>query len=91
VAIARPLVHDPPLLLADEPTTHLDRIQVEGILRLMRDLASPGRTVVVSTHDVLVSRLADRMLPLPSISQTPTGCPRTWPRSTSASAVKALS
>ena len=37
VAIARALVHDPPLVLADEPTAHLDYIQVEGILRLLRD------------------------------------------------------
>jgi putative ABC transport system ATP-binding protein len=64
VAIARALVHDPPLVLADEPTAHLDHIQVEGILRLMRDLASPGRIVVVSTHDDRVSQLADRVIEL---------------------------
>ena len=64
VAIARALVHDPPLLLADEPTAHLDHIQVEGILRLMRELASPGRIVVVSTHDDRVSQLADRVIEL---------------------------
>ena len=58
------LVHDPPLLLADEPTAHLDHIQVEGILRLMRELASPGRIVVVSTHDDRVSQLADRVIEL---------------------------
>ena len=64
MAIARALVHDPPLLLADEPTAHLDHIQVEGILRLMRELASPGRVVVVSTHDDRVSQLADRVIEL---------------------------
>ena len=64
VAIARALVHDPPLILADEPTAHLDHIQVEGVLRLMRDLASPGRIIVVSTHDDRVSQLADRVIEL---------------------------
>jgi putative ABC transport system ATP-binding protein len=64
VAIARALVHDPPLILADEPTAHLDHIQVEGILRLLRDLASPGRIIVVSTHDDRVSQLADRVVEL---------------------------
>ena len=45
VAIARALAHDPPLVLADEPTAHLDYIQVDGVLRLLRDLAQPGRVV----------------------------------------------
>jgi len=45
VAIARALAHDPPLVLADEPTAHLDYIQVDGVLRLLRELASPGRVV----------------------------------------------
>lgn len=57
VAIARAVGLDPPLLLADEPTAHLDYIQVEGVLRLIRGLTDGGRVVVVSTHD-------DRMLPL---------------------------
>ena len=62
VAIARALVHDPPLVVADEPTAHLDHIQVEGILRLLRELARPGRIVVVSTHDDRVTQLADRVV-----------------------------
>jgi len=61
-AIARALVQDPPLVLADEPTAHLDYIQVEGILRLLRNLASPGRMVVVATHDERITQLADRVV-----------------------------
>jgi len=64
VAIARALVHHPPLVLADEPTAHLDHIQVEGILKLLRELAAPGRTVVVATHDDRVTQLADRVIEL---------------------------
>jgi putative ABC transport system ATP-binding protein len=71
VAIARALVHDPPLLLADEPTAHLDHIQVEGILKLLRDLAIPGRLVLVSTHDDRVTRLADRVIELAPRGQEP--------------------
>jgi putative ABC transport system ATP-binding protein len=57
VSLARALAHDPSLIIADEPTASLDYIQVEGVLRLLRDLAAPGRVVVVATHD-------DRLLPL---------------------------
>ena len=64
VAIARALVQDPPLVLADEPTAHLDYIQVEGILRLLRDLARPGRMVVVATHDERITNLADKVVEL---------------------------
>ena len=64
VAIARALVHDPPLVIADEPTAHLDHVQVEGILRLVRELASPGRLVLIATHDDRVSRLGDRIVEL---------------------------
>ena len=61
MAIARALAHDPPLILADEPTAHLDYIQVEGVLRLLRALAEPGRIVVVATHDErLLPRRPDR-------------------------------
>jgi putative ABC transport system ATP-binding protein len=64
VAIARALAHDPPLILADEPTAHLDYIQVEGVLRLLRELAEPGRIVVVATHDERLLALADRVVHL---------------------------
>jgi len=64
VAIARALALEPPLLLADEPTAHLDYIQVEGVLRLLRSLASEGRTIVVATHDERLLPLADRVVEL---------------------------
>ncbi len=64
VAIARALVQDPPLILADEPTAHLDYIQVEGILRLLRGLAAPGRVVAVATHDDRITQLADQVVEL---------------------------
>lgn len=64
VAIARALAHDPPVILADEPTAHLDYIQVEGILALLRGLADSGRTVVVATHDDRMLPLADRVIEL---------------------------
>ncbi len=64
VAIARSLAHDPPVLLADEPTAHLDYVQVEGVIRLLRELADAGRTVVVATHDDRLLPLADRVVEL---------------------------
>ena len=64
VAIARALVQDPPLVLADEPTAHLDYVQVEGVLQLLRGLAAPGRVVVVATHDERITQLADQVVEL---------------------------
>ena len=64
VAIARALVQNPPLVVADEPTAHLDHIQVEGVLTLLRELAVPGRIVVVATHDDRVTHIADRVVEL---------------------------
>ncbi len=64
VAIARALAHDPPVILADEPTAHLDYIQVEGVLKLLRGLADDGRLVVVATHDERMMPLADAVVNL---------------------------
>ncbi len=64
VAVARALALDPPLLLADEPTAHLDFIQVEEVLRLVRELASDERVVVVATHDHRMLPLADKVVEL---------------------------
>jgi putative ABC transport system ATP-binding protein len=62
VAIARALALDPPVLLADEPTAHLDYVQVEGLVKLLRNAADEGRTVIVSTHDERLTPIADRVV-----------------------------
>lgn len=62
VAVARAIALDPPLILADEPTAHLDYLQVEEMLRLIRELAAGERMVVVATHDSRLLPLADRVI-----------------------------
>ena len=62
VAVARAIALDPPLILADEPTAHLDYLQVEEMLRLIRDLATGDHMVVVATHDSRLLPLANRVI-----------------------------
>ena len=61
VAIARGLVGDPRLLLADEPTANLDYIQAESVIEVLRDLRAEGRIVIVSSHDARLVPVADRV------------------------------
>jgi putative ABC transport system ATP-binding protein len=51
VAIARALILNPPLLLLDEPTAHLDDVRAHALGNMLRSLADEGRAVLVATHD----------------------------------------
>ena len=63
-AIARALVNDPALVLADEPTGNLDVEAGAEVLRLLRAGAADGRAVVLVTHESAAARIADRVLTL---------------------------
>ena len=65
VAIARALIHDPNLVLADEPTGNLDQQTGEQALRLFRKLIrKAGKTMIVATHSSDVLGIADRVISL---------------------------
>jgi putative ABC transport system ATP-binding protein len=65
VAIARALVHEPKLLLADEPTGNLDEATAAEVVPLIRSLATErGATLVMVTHDRALAAVADRVLEL---------------------------
>jgi ABC-type lipoprotein export system ATPase subunit len=63
-AIARALVNDPSVLLADEPTGNLDAEAGAEVLRLLRAGADEGRAVVMVTHEPGATAMADRVLRL---------------------------
>ena len=51
VAIARAILHQPPILMMDEPESGLDRGSVEILKELLQEWAASGRAVVMTTHD----------------------------------------
>lgn len=55
VAIARALICDPPLILADEPTAHLDSKLSHQFMEIMSKLKTEGKTIVITSHDPLVA------------------------------------
>jgi len=62
VALARAIVREPLLLLADEPTSQLDTESARSVMRLIRDVADSGTTVLVATHDETAADRADRLI-----------------------------
>ena len=64
VAVARALVTEPSLLLADEPTGNLDSRSTSDVLDLMDQVHAQGRTIVMITHEDSVAARADRIITL---------------------------
>ncbi len=90
-AIARALMHDPALLLADEPTGNLDSVSAATVLRAIEDLHRRGTTVLLVTHEADVAARATRQIELrdgrivtdtgpPAGASPPAGGPLELPR-----------
>ncbi len=64
VCVARALINQPEIILADEPTGNLDDANEEVVVELFRKLHSEGTTLIVVTHDIEVAEVAQRMIVL---------------------------
>ena len=64
VAVARCIITDPMLILADEPTGNLDSLNGEEVMRIFQDLNAEGRTIVMVTHDDKYASYAQRIIKL---------------------------
>jgi len=64
VAIARALVNDPMVIIADEPTAHLDTRLSQELMEIMRTLKAKGKTLIMASHDPIVheSAIVDRVV-----------------------------
>lgn len=62
VAIARSLVNDPQIILADEPTGNLDSVTEEEIMQILHQLNREGRTIIMVTHEPEIANQAKRQI-----------------------------
>lgn len=62
LCIARALINNPELLLADEPTGNLDEANEKIVLELLRQLKNEGKTIILITHNEILGKQADKML-----------------------------
>jgi putative ABC transport system ATP-binding protein len=64
VAVARALINEPEIIIADEPTAHLDQKLSDELMRILENLNRDGKTVIISTHDALIynHRIVDRVI-----------------------------
>ena len=59
VLIARALINNPAIILADEPTDSVDLEQTQSIIRIFRGLANEGKTILIASHDTEALKLCD--------------------------------
>jgi len=64
VCIARALINEPKILLADEPTGNLDQKNGEVVLKLIKELHKEGHTIILVTHNPDIGKLGDRVINL---------------------------
>lgn len=62
VCIARALINQPQIILADEPTGNLDKMNEEAVLDIFRELHSAGKTIVIVTHNPEIGELGDMIM-----------------------------
>jgi putative ABC transport system ATP-binding protein len=64
VSIARALINDPEILIADEPTSNIDAEAVRNVLTILAELKNKGKTIIVATHDPIFQAKADGLFNL---------------------------
>lgn len=64
VCIARALINQPPIILADEPTGNLDKNNEEAVLDIFKELHSEGRTIVIVTHNPEIGEIGEKIIRL---------------------------
>ncbi|RCL02513.1 MAG: ABC transporter [Candidatus Tokpelaia sp. JSC188] len=62
VSIARALMNDAQVILADEPTGALDKTSGEDVLRILEELHTEGHTIIIVTHDIAIAKRAERII-----------------------------